>query len=189
MEKMKIRTGFVSNSSSSSFILFYNDVESISYVKKDADNVYCIGSCRDNESFDFFKLDKDMIKFMKENELFVKKFYFQFAYVYKMIRDGWENPTRKEHLSGLPELFLVKGIEVNNWSTGGLRDLIRNYSQDTREADQWFKLAGLPSTEKQEKASKKYYKELESKMGYYTPESFNNKEEIEVQPKKKRKTK
>ena len=172
---MKIRTGFVANSSSSSFILFYNDIESISYVKKDADNVYCIGSFRDNEAFDFFKLDKDMIKFMKENELFVKKFYFQFAYVYKMIRDGWENPTRKEHLSGLPELFLVKGLEVDNWSTGGLRDLIRNYSHDTRETDQWLKLAGLPSEEEHRKESEKIYKKLE--------------DNLRVQNKGKRKTK
>lgn len=172
---MKIRTSFVANSSSSSFILFYNDIESINYVKKDADNVYCIGQYRDNESLDFFKLDGEMIKFLKENELFVKKFYFQFAYVYKMIRDGWDNPTRREHLSGLPELFLVKGLEVDNWSTSGIRDLIRNYSHDTREADQWFKLAGLPSTEEYEKQSKKVYKELEDNIRLQTKQKRKNK--------------
>jgi len=184
---MKLRSGFVANSSSSSFILFYNDIESIKFVKKEADNVYAIGKYNDNESLDFFKLDSEMIKFLKENELFVKKFYFQFAYVYKMIRDGWDSPTRREHLSGLPELFLVKGIEVNNWSTQGLRDLIRNYSNDTREADEWFKLAGLPSQAEYDRQSRKVYKKLENDLRQSTLKDFNEKEEIKVTPKKKRK--
>jgi len=161
---VKIRTSFVANSSSSSFILFYGDIEEFNDLTENTGNIYCIGRYNDSDAVDFFFVDNEMFKFLKKNELFRHKYHFQFLHVYSHFRDSWEVFVKKQDLFGLPESFLIKGLEVNNWSTQGLRNMINTYSRDEREADEWLKLAGIQSTKQHRKESDKIYKKLEDNL-------------------------
>ena len=69
---MKIRTGFVANSSSSSFIIFGEEYYSFKDIK-DSKDLWCYIYGYTEDSGDFFQVDEKMFAFMKNNPEFMKQ--------------------------------------------------------------------------------------------------------------------
>lgn len=105
---MKVRSGFVSNSSSSSFCVLGKEIN-----KNEIDfneNVYCKIYPDWAEGNLFFKIDPELLEFLQTNETYKKyscKFFIVYAY-------GEYNVEVKRDT--LPELFKIYSFEIAHTS-------------------------------------------------------------------------
>ena len=133
---MKIRNGFVSNSSSSSFILFGKQLDLDSLTKKDlvGKRIVIIGKELYNGK-DIIELTPSILKEIEKIRKEGKFWYTENVYeVYHSITDsdycGWEF-SKKELMEKLPEKFTIYEFEKDNWTTGSdLEAFVDNYSHD-----------------------------------------------------------
>lgn len=126
---MKVRTGFVSNSSSSSFVLFgktlSNPEEVLMTLTMKRGEVLAIGDFL-SEGQDVFPIDEEMFGAIMKDELFSK---FQFVFCYKEINA--EGRTKIKN--NLPESFEVFSLEVDYHTTESLEDLENRYLERYRK--------------------------------------------------------
>lgn len=130
---MKVRNGFVSNSSSSSFIIFgktlYNPEEIRLTLSVKKEPIYAIGRYL-NDGLDIITVDEDMFNAIINNDIFRQ---FQFIYPYKQIYD--DGISGKKIENDLPETFEVFSGEVDYHCTENVEDLIEGYVNS--EGDRW----------------------------------------------------
>jgi len=124
---MKIRQGFVSNSSSSSFAILCQPIE---FDKiKSLKNIHVVGDYLE-EGEDYFSLTKEIFDYMKKHkDDETLKLDFGFYKVFAETFDG-ENEIKK---SSLPSKFFIKTMIVEQSSTDSLDSFIENYVKSCTE--------------------------------------------------------
>jgi hypothetical protein len=90
---MKIRQGFVSNSSSSSFVLIYRPA---TLEEIDDEHVKIIG-CGLNEGTDYFRPDEETRKYLKENPETIDGYDLELVYEYLAISE-YRELTKEDFL-------------------------------------------------------------------------------------------
>lgn len=127
---MKIREGFVSNSSSSSFVLIGKKIDTISDLKT-AKNPQCLGGYL-SDGRDVFKLTKEMIDFICGTEEYFDDNNYELVDVLFYAGEEVKIPV-SELVSSfgdyMGELYIVTG-EADYYSTEGLKEFIENYYED-----------------------------------------------------------
>jgi hypothetical protein len=151
---MKIRNGFVSNSSSSSFVVLCNEI-SFEEIKKtdDAGTIYV--KWEDfGEGCDFFQLDSDMFDFLKEGDNYLNSdntnespSFFKVYWIFSDDSMESTNISKKQFMdiaNKIPDNATVKMyiLEVSMHATDGLETL----------RDRYFK--NLPDPEKEYEEAK-----------------------------------
>ena len=126
---MKVRNGFVSNSSSSSFVVFGKTLTNpeevrltLSVRKKPA---LAIGRYL-SEGMDVIEVDEEIFNAIIENNIFQE---FQFLFPYKQI-SGEGGLSGEAIENDLPETFEVFSGEVDYHSTETVEDLVRIYVEE-----------------------------------------------------------
>lgn len=128
---MKIREQFVSNSSSTSFIVFHNKTdtyylnEKYSNEKDFPENKYYI-SGDGNEGVDFFPITRKMFKLIKKN---LDKFGYKEIYdVYLKTPDSeFLKKDFSDMVNKLPEKFCMETINIDNYTTEDIKDFEERY--------------------------------------------------------------
>ena len=118
---MKIRKGFVSNSSSSSFILLGRDVHFDDIDLSNMGRVTVIGKYL-NDGTDVFYLNEDLLMELKNNNYQHSQFQF---YIGTAAREG-RLTFRREQLTEDVEYSIITGDEDMH-STQTIEDLQRRY--------------------------------------------------------------
>ena len=123
-EMAKIRLGFVSNSSSSSFVLFYRDA---SIDEIDDSQVHVLGTYL-NEGRDYFRPDESTREYLKshtENNLEINLVYEY----YSIYESGKVNSDVLANIFPKNTEVLVETFEVDNWSTEDFESFLENYDK------------------------------------------------------------
>jgi hypothetical protein len=119
---MKIRNGFVSNSSSSSFVIF---TQGVCDYNSDGE-VYALGSSL-NEGQDFFRITKEIKEFIDsfpeelKREILDRLTCYK---VYKQIDEDYEDTVDKD---SLPKNFIVKSFQKDHYCSDTLEIFVDNY--------------------------------------------------------------
>ena len=132
---MKTRNGFVSNSSSSSFIIFGNRLDAFHSVEdKDVKDgtIYCQGN-EHSEGVDFFKVTPEIFKFLKgkqcgnEEKMYGLSFYK--VYMTLNEQEGLSKGELREAMKDIPDsvTFNIMDIERSNHSSYSLADVRETY--------------------------------------------------------------
>ena len=128
---MKIRESLVSNSSSTSFMVFHNKVD-VHYllenhtIKNFPEDMYYLYGSYFGEGIDFFPITTEMFKLMKKNvERFEQKDIYD---VYAMKSSG---EFSRQDLVGIanriPEKFNIEIIDVDYHTTHDIKDFKERY--------------------------------------------------------------
>jgi len=121
---MKIRMGFVSNSSSSSFVLIGNEVK-LEDIDLKKGKYMAIGNAELNEGGDIFELNEELLEEIKKREIANK---FQFLRTYYHSTENWGGDgeiIKPEQLpKGGAQIFI--GSQDQN-STGSVAELVEYY--------------------------------------------------------------
>ena len=126
---MKIRTGFVSNSSSSSFVVFNREVDFDEITKEMIKTSkafaygedYCYG-----EGSDYFELDMEMFIFLQTH---TDQEGLKFFEVYKMVEDSGEFSLADLNLPP-DKKFVVESIAIGYHCCTELKDMKERYFKD-----------------------------------------------------------
>lgn len=116
---MKTRRGFVSNSSSSSFIICGDKL--IDFPEKYNSKLHAEG-WGVSEGCDFFKVTEDMYEFLKENKE-IRKSLACFLVDFQKEAEGYQKISTNE----LPKDSFVFAKEISYHITGSTEDLINRY--------------------------------------------------------------
>jgi hypothetical protein len=134
---MKIRVGFVSNSSSSSFLILGQDIEIINVTFKmiKEKDIYVIGTDLTDGS-DIFKIKSiEMLAFMKAVVKVKGKYDFHFVESFATGNDDFEGEI---DVDNLPKTGKIKyfALDKDNRSSSDLSDLRDRYNEyDDGEVD------------------------------------------------------
>jgi hypothetical protein len=121
---MKIRNGFVSNSSSSSFLVFGRTIFQHNLDIDKLENIYARGE-NQNEGENYFPLTKEIFKYMQlrgiTNDFEFIKQYFSFDF-----ENGDPTIKRKD----LPEEFTVYGFMIAQSTIETVEDFKKYYWEE-----------------------------------------------------------
>jgi len=106
---MKIRRGFVSNSSSSSFVIVGNEIE-FSKIKATDKNIEMLAD-ELAENTVCMTMTKEIFEYLKNNPDVINEKNIRF---YEVIASGNEEIEIKK--KDLPEKFKVYSLEIDQWS-------------------------------------------------------------------------
>ena len=93
---MKARLGFVSNSSSSSFVIVGSKIEGFNLIQNYGKDIYILGKPLD-EGCDYFALTKEIYDFIKENQAKIQLNWDNISF-YKIMLEGEDITIKKDKL-------------------------------------------------------------------------------------------
>ena len=125
---MKIRTGFVSNSSSSSFVVFYLPA-TFSDLKDGNKNITLIGEAG-SEGRDYFKPDKETVEYLLSHPKFAQDNFEYYNELFSGSEDG--EVDIKDFLNKLPTNGKIRymAFEGDNWNSDNWENFENAYLKE-----------------------------------------------------------